>query len=155
MFITKHGFFEISRGCPKYRQYKFRQPALKIPVLHLISYLAHSQAHCHYVSKYLSATPTKPSGLYPSFHLWASMFTLSRHLLCPGTISQLSANSSSTLLHPYVMKFAAQESHLRQSCVCWREKNPTPTFPPTTSRLGRLPPQTSPQDSGQMQLLQK
>lgn len=53
------------------------------------------------------------------------MFTLSRHLLCPSTKSQLSHNSSSILLHPYVMKIAAQESCLRQSCFCRRE-NPNP-----------------------------
>lgn len=43
-----------------------------------------------------------PSGLYPSFHMWTSMFTLNWHLLCPRTISQLSLNSSSSsdMLHP-------------------------------------------------------
>lgn len=77
----------------------------------------------------------KPSGLYPSFHLWASMFTLSRHLLCPSTKSHLSFNSSSTLLHPYVMKFAAQESLLRQSCFC-RSENPNPHVSTTNIMSG-------------------
>lgn len=70
------------------------------------------------------------------------MFTLSGHQLCRSSISQLSPNSS-TLLHPYVMKFAAQESHLRQSCFCRRE-NPNPHYPTTTSCLGRLPPDKPP-----------
>lgn len=64
-----------------------------------------------------------------------SMFTLSRHLLCPSTKSQLSLNSSSTLLHPYVMKFAAQESRLRQSCFCRRE-NPNPHVSTTNITSG-------------------
>lgn len=77
----------------------------------------------------------KAPGLHPFLHLCRRVFMLSRHPLCPSAIHQLSLHSTSTLLHPYVMKFAAQESHLRQSCFCRRE-NPTPTSLPTTSSLG-------------------
>lgn len=59
------------------------------------------------------------------FHLWASMFTLSRDLLCSRTVTQLSPSSSSTALCPYVMKFAAQESHPDKAASI-EEKNPNP-----------------------------
>lgn len=87
-------------------------------------------------TKPLTLTLEKPApGLHPLLHLCISVFRLSRHPLCPSAIHQLSLNSTSTLLHPYVTKFAAQESHLRQSCFCRRE-NPAPTSLPTTWSLG-------------------
>lgn len=104
----------------------FGQLFIRNTVVHILKPTAHHSPLLS-VSLYKGLQSWKPPWpIYPSLYLWKHMFTWSRHPLCPTTIYQLSPNSASTPVHPYVMKFAAQESRLRQSCFCQRESPQPP-----------------------------